>query len=335
MAAIRKRWIVFSFVLGAAVIATGVFTEAAWGWSGIWPSVFLEVGAGIALAGFLFLLERLFVRETVQRAAEAAEQRIEERVQPLEEEVARQRTRLDELGGRADRVAAERDSEVNEVIAAVERDVTFDTVAAALGAGIGSGGLHSSYRVRCEESFDALRVEFDVAFTESESGDRQQLLFARLTDFAGDAVPQRVPWEPGTDAARFTDSIRHQLEVVNLPRYRFDPEVAFRNLIDGIDLAVRSRRGDGPRMVGRLIERMTTDIVLSDAGLESLRDGLIMGAHEFPQQAYSKAADARPQPEVRPPRAPPGINDDDWAAIVEVARRTFPLPPAALLAMRL
>lgn len=326
---IRKGWIVTSFVLGATAVSAAIFTEAVWQWQGIWPSVLLELGAATGLAGILFLLERLFVRETVERTRQVVS-RVEERTLALEDQVSNQETRLDELAAAADDVAERRYKSQDEVLEAVRTKLTFDTVANALETAGATGGLHPLFRVRASDNVAGLRMSLRRVSLEPPLGESRRALMASFRTLSDDPAPGQLVWNEDVPSPEFADHLREQVERANVAPGRFDAQVAFNELADSIELVVRSRRGDLPRLAGKLIERLTQDIVLTDAGVESLSAGVLVRADDFPPQASSKERQMR-EPEFQPPPPPTGVAPEEWHGIIEVARWTYPLPATAVM----
>jgi len=114
--AIRWGWVTGCFAGGAVLIGLTFLVEAQRTWQGVSTSVLVELGAALALAGVLFLLERRFTRQ-VEKASERAAQRAAEQVESrIQERTDRLAARLEELQAdvmqRVRRRAEEQDSTI-------------------------------------------------------------------------------------------------------------------------------------------------------------------------------------------------------------------------------
>jgi hypothetical protein len=135
---------------------------------------------------------------------------------------------------------------------------------------------------------------------------------------------QYVEWEPDQSFALFLANVEDKVSGlrVDIHRLDFDRQFFVENLIASLDLALRSRRGDGPA-ISPLIERTDDEWALTTYGIEALRSDFRFKETEFPRRNESGPG-VLPK-KYRAPKPPNGVDPRYWSSLIRVAETTYPL----------
>jgi hypothetical protein len=318
------RWWVFLPIclVGLALTGLSIFTSVAWNWQGIWPSVFLEFGATILLGALLYIGQRSFI-QVVRRETRTVVQKVGARADALEESLGEQAARINTLTQEVENARAARHAEEDADLAAITDDMTYEAVTGPLRDAERRGAISESFRVQASAELAGMRLYIrNLVVMDRTTGGTP---FLSLTPWFLDARSvQRVSWNDGEDVRTVMGKVITCLEEANIDagRATFDPELLFRNLRQGLSIAVRSRRGELERRLrGPLIELVGDRWAFTDAGLESRTSDTFIPIDIFP------ATIARFQDPGTPPFAPPGppaqVSKDTWDVLMAIAERTY------------
>ena len=267
--------------MGAGV-ALEVLALSGWG-SGKWPDVFVSVGAGALLAGFVMFLEPRLVRDVKQAASttatEAAAREVEARTSGLDERLKR----VERLSDVQERVHGKRRQEAAQLADRLRGVPDYEDVFALL-TDANSRSLFNRLWLRCG-SDKSMLLNFSTA--EAARGDglylgwRILIELSRLTnqpsrvarrrrmrydedehvaDYVADPIvhSEWLPGESFEDAYRRFNE-RCERENVNARDVDFDEAGA--RLVDSYETMVRSRDSgeDGSVRLGGLLSLMVND----------------------------------------------------------------------------
>ena len=325
-------------VIIAGVIATGaaVVTEATWGWEGVAPSILVNFGTALVLAGMLYDSQRLFTREVVERteaAVRAVDARADDRARDFD-------TRLSDLEAMTSERVRENEAKADATVSALDQ-VSFGTVTKAMALASRKRAMAYPGRVQVQASDD---VE-GIWITFSWGSDRQSgqpmggselIIEADLEQRPGErgAPVCEIRWMPDQSAPDVGAALKEEIE--RCGRWEgegtLDWGLAVRNLRRTIDVAVRSRRRDEGawHLGGRLFLIVGTDWALTEAGVEAPGHNFIMAGDEFPGASGDRPGLAYRHPgpaDWDPPPPPEWANQSEWRFLMKRARSIFPRTP--------
>ncbi|MGB3439484.1 MAG: hypothetical protein WBA97_12100 [Actinophytocola sp.] len=332
----RWGWVVICFVLGAGLVGLALFLEDRWVWQGTMPSVLVNVGTTLSLAGVLVLLEPLFTgrvvragREAVREAAAEVEVHLQRRADELSARIDELQTQVDR---RMDARARAQDSFVEDLVTP-----TFTTVTNALTEANRLGALAGG-TATVEASADpvGLSLKFwwgtyaDGSF--DPPGLRLDVEARRLLPGPGGQPVIKLEWKPDEPIDVFAERMNAELMRQGLwdGSDTVDWTLALRNLQDSLRLATTSRRREGAtwELQEPLYEMVGSNWALTTAGVESRpANGVLIPESDFPSRSVgSKSADRgrRVDPADWPPPQPDWVSRDEWTAVLDRAQRLFP-----------
>ena len=276
----KLRASLWGALLVAAGLALEVLALSGWG-AGRWPDVWVSVGAGALLAGFVMFLEPRLVRD-VKRAAsttatEAAAREVEARTSGLDERLKR----VEGLSDVQERVHGKRRQEAAQLADRLRGVPDYQDVFALL-TDASSRSLFRTLWLRCG-SDKSLLLNFTTA--EMTRGDglyvgwRILIMLSRLTNQPSRVAPRRrmrdvenvaeyvadpivhSEWLPGES---FEDAYRRfneSCERANVNARDVDFDEARARLVDSYETMVRSRDGgeDGSVRLGGSLALMVND----------------------------------------------------------------------------
>jgi hypothetical protein len=340
---LRGGWILATALLGAALIATAFRVPDGAGWQDVLASVLVNLGTAVFLVGFFFVLERRFTRVVATERARV-EAHVDRQVQALTEPLT---TRLDDLEQRMTARVAERTAEQNEAIEAVTANISFDSIVEAFAAvnrinAISNGVL----TVEASPHSDGLRAKFSCGayigdYLPDDAGRGELVVDVECQLPARENSPgipiARVIWHQGDAAdavgARLLEAIQRAGGWQG--SHTFDWPTALRNLIRGLDIALRSRRRDSGAWLlqDTVYEFVGTEWALTYQGIESRTGGLVMKEEDFPARRQNPRDNfdiaGRPLPPWQPPAPPETIAATDWALLMERGKQYYPRSPMA------
>lgn len=333
-------------------------------WKGVTPSIVVNFGTALLLAGVLFLLERRFTsrvvragQRAVQEVAEQVEGRLKQRTDELSARVADLQTQVEQ------RMQA-RAEEQDRKIGALGDDVSYDTVTTALTEANQLRAIkRGQVTVQAAEDpdgvalifkWDAHRTVYDLGVLLQGYGDRTKAgtcgdepfglpgrgpcleIEARIEadfEFSGGRPLIEVEWRPDDPPAAVADRLNQQLQREG--RWHgpstLDWTLALHNLQRSLKLAVASRRdgdGAGPwRLHGALHELVGEDWAITEAGIEHRQhNDVILPESDFPQTPNRRSG--KPV-DTWPPACPSYANADEWERLLRRGKRLFPRNPVA------
>jgi hypothetical protein len=229
-------------VAGIALVAAGWIIQGA----AYVPALVLQLGASMMLLVPLALLGFM----------------LEGRLRRTEEQLQATAARLDTLTAVTRERLAESRRQRDEMFESAKRAPAQDKIRALLDDGSQVGAIDpSGPRVKVPGSSLRLR------FRQHDNSVEAQVEEADGTEL------ERVAWNAGEAAEIFTQRLAERLET--LDRYpgdaSFDPAAVIQQLLEIIELGVRSRTGEYPRDLGHLIEIPNQQWAISTEGLFSLQ----------------------------------------------------------------
>lgn len=316
-----------------------LWTEARWEWQGVLPSILVNVGTALLLAGLLFFLEKGFTRRVIsanRASVEAATQQIEQRLEARTQALS---TRIDELQAQVAERMQERAQQGDEKVAALE-EVTYDNITAAMTEANDLGAIHwGRVNVRASTDLDGVVLIFKWGM-ELRSPARRPVLEiearveADLKRYGGRPVIA-TGWAPDEQPAEVFDRLNRELQRTG--RWHGPDTVnwslAMENFRRSLALTIASRRDGsaaGPwRLHGALYELVGDDWALTEAGIESrAANAVVLPEGAFPDEGFRNPH--QPEEPWNPP-APEGVSADQWERLVRLGRRVHPQPPAIML----
>ncbi|MET4783316.1 hypothetical protein [Glaciihabitans sp. UYNi722] len=268
----------------------------------------------------LFAFERRFTRNVAERVKDAAEAVVTARTEAFG-------SRLDDLEERLNARRAERESTQDGAVAAIAEDVSFDTISAALSEAERVGAIRSGkLTVPGSRHEPWLAVEFQLATSVISRGDDLVIddgTVPKLTVEVEFAKRASEAWRPIISAdwapAMTSDEIGSELDTDlrrrdHLPEAKaFDFPLALRNLQNGLQLALENQRlpVDQETLHGTLYEVVTEDWVITSAGVENIRTGLLVSRESLGFDQWSREP-AKPK-QVAPPES---VDESTWNYVV-------------------
>lgn len=316
-------WIISSALLGLGLLGLAHIAAMAWSWPDVTTGAISSVGAAFLLAFVLFLFERRFTRDVVDRVKDVTEAVVSARTEALG-------NRLDDLEGRLNARRARQSATQDEAVSAISDNVSFDTVSAALVEAERVGAIRAgSLTVPGSTREPLLAVEFQFAASVITGGDGLVLddgTVRRLTievEFAKRASESWKPvimtdWSPAMSSEEVGSELETELRRRDrLPAAKvFDFPLALRNLQAGLQLALDTqRRPVGQEVVhGTLYEVVNPDWVVTSTGLENITTGVIVSFEALGFDRWSRD----PKPPKKVP-APEGVDQATWDYVVHRA----------------
>lgn len=313
---------------GFVVVAGGVVTGLWTSWDDVWSSVFIEIGAGIALVALIVFFEDKIVHRQTAAVEERVEQRAEARQRALEDRIEEVATSVSNLNDRVEQARRTRFEAQDEAVRTIQENPTAANVAQALGIAadlyaieeplvVQASGDRYGTRVIVRQHLGPLDypdiVDLDISFP-GDIGPVHSKGFIHPggtkhadATWAGDASPEFA-----------IVALEEQLQRRN--RYEsglLDAEVFFSNLIKTLDMAIQSRRRVGDHVVplrGSVIEMYSDECFITTKGIEC-------PSHQFFQEADESLLNDPPVPEFISPR--------DWQFLVSHAMEIFAIRPPA------
>lgn len=332
---IRWGWITSCFVSGGLLTGAALLVEDRWGWQGVMPSILVNVGTALGLAGVLFILERRFTG-TVVRASERVAAQVAQQVgHGLEQRTTELAARLDSLQEQLDQRLRRRAAEQDAAISTFADDVSFDTLTTMFTEANRSGAVRGVLTVQAARNPDGLCLTFRWGFLPQRNQEpRPQLTIeARIeSDLASPTRPQiAVEWMPTDSAVDVGHRLIERLRRAN----RWDGEetldwaLALANLQRAIQTAVLSRRRDDDawHLRGDLMEAVDDIWFITSAGIECPAHSYFLAQEDFPEREQPFFARLRETDEEAPkwePERPNWADPDDWARLIRRGRRYFP-----------
>ncbi len=338
----RVRWPVVLGCSLAGVLLNGIalWTESRWKWQGVSPSILVNVGTALLLAGLLFFLEKGFTRRvisanraSIEAAAQQVEQRLEARTQALS-------TRIDDLQAQVAGRMQQRAQQGDAKVAALADDINYDSITAALTEANDLGAIHwGRIAVRASTDLDGVVLIFKWGLDLRAPArgpvlEIEARIEADLKRHGGRRIIA-VEWGRGEPYVDVFDRLNRELQ--SLGRWHGPDTVnwslAMENFRRSLDLAITSRRDGsaaGPwRLNGALYELVGDDWAVTEAGIESrAANGVVLAEAEFPEDDFRNPYE--PEKPWNPP-APEGVPAEQWDRLLRLGRRVHPQPPAIML----
>lgn len=296
---LQWSWVAGLLILGAGIVALGFVTEDRWGWNGLGPSAFLEIGIAVGLAGVLVGLEQQIVRK-VRSQTEAAQQRLGEQAGRLEH-------LFENLTQATEERLAANEAALDDAIGAV-RNPTFDHVTMAMADADRDGALPDGWAVvQATPDIDGPRVVFRIG------------LIGVQVDPSSYVVDAWEPWERDRDGVDVGAALLRQLGAGGDPNVKIEWTRAWAGLQRTIQAAVGAQRGgenDYPwrHLNGRFYELAGDDWVVTSKGIEAparTRE-VVLSADEF----YAQERFGLARVTTSPPPPPKWSDDAEWRAVI-------------------
>lgn len=326
-------WVLGCGVSGAILIVAAFLLEHFLDWQGVSLETMTSGGIAFLLAGVLFFLERLFLKDVGDAAATAAVAATDARIVEYEEQV---NIRLDQLDDRMNDLLEARRKRQDEIIQALD-DPTAQSVANALAAANRLGAIAFGHvTVQSSRDFDEVGLEFSwgVEVGDGRFGERRQsVLMIRAHIYSDERSGGRTPaievtWQMDESAEQIGLRLREQFELRG--RWQSDDTLdwplSLRKLKRSLDIAIRSRRRDGSSgtIQGALFEFVTDEWAITDAGLECPSQIYVLGESEFPERYSMKDSRIKRLAQFRPDK-PQWVDATLWDELLRRGGKHFPI----------
>lgn len=262
-----------TLLIGAATILVGGGLIA-WGWieeDHSYPSSLLQnMGVAVLLLVPLLAVERSFTRRVRQTIQDSKEVRRD--VASVESRLGSAAAALDELGKDVAQelsVAAEADAELAET---ARGGVSVETIGALFDRACELAALSEhGLRVAVPHQWERIRFTWAAMPGDQSIADEGSVGIS-VEGVRGDPLGISTSWRPGQPLAKALASLAEAWKRAG--SYPGDPiidaEKVISDLIDSLDLAIRSRRTRGEDQLSPLIEQLSKEWVLTNFGLEHL-----------------------------------------------------------------
>jgi hypothetical protein len=332
----RVHW---AWVIGCTLAGAGILSFTVTEYPDAAPDALCEVGTGFFLAATLFFLGRRFTRQVVHAGrnaiTEAAEQ-IEDRLQEQTDALSR---RVDDLQAqvqqRMDQTAHQQDQKVAALATETSRDFVIDAMAEAIGLGAIRWGMvtvpGSTDPAGIALTFCCWMKNPGVGRSTSHWPEPVLLIDPRVSGASrgrGIPAPIRVTWKPSQELSDVAIEVTEHLQAAGLwegPSTINWNDVR-RYLHLSLELALASRRRDSTpgswHLAAPLIELLTTDWVLTEAGVEHREHGLVLAEDNFPETPAKPWGAPRDE---WPPPQPDWVEPEQWTVVLKRGESVFPI----------
>jgi hypothetical protein len=333
-------WLSGCVIVGLGLNGAALAAEAWWKWTGVFPSILVNLGTAVLLVAVFFRLERRFTRRVVDAnrgALRQAAQQIEEHLQSRTDALS---TRIDDLQRQVDARMQARARQGDEKVANLVADVSYPSVTAALTEANDLGAVYwGRIAVQASDDIDGAKVVFKWGMEADPSQYvatirpprlEVEVLFEADFDRRGGRRIMETEWRPEEQiqdvAERLNRTLQNQGRWTSAGTLNWTMVMA--NLQRGLGLAIASRRDGetaGPwRLNGALYELVGTDWPITTAGIESREENrVVLEEAEFPDTRFRRNDYTEADQEWNPP-PPEGISAGDWARLIRRGRRVHP-----------
>lgn len=317
--------------LGCLAIGAAWGLEAKWGWDGVTPSVLVNIGSTVALAGVVFWLERRFAG-TVENAVSV------ERAERATE-ITKVRARVSEIQDRMRDLIAEHDASIAQALDRARDTPDYDTLTDVFQRAIEMNALwapevtvptsHDMTGNSLQFRWGPRRYTNNLGSAYWEGPDMLHIE-SGLHGFGGPHREERaIVWDENTDITEFGLAVRQALIAGSAPvdEASFSWIVTLNNLSDVLRLAIDSqKRTPGrPKFSGKIKRLFTSDLVGTTVGIETTDGRIILSAEEVRKPAIVSENDTQPW---RPASSKPDdISDRDWQWLSSWAQSEYSLMP--------
>ncbi len=320
-------WITVGGVLGCLATGAAWYLEAKWGWDGVTPSVLVNVGSTVALAGAVFWLERRFVGTVkTELSAERAERA---------SEMTKVRARVSEIEDRMRDLVAEDDAALAHALDRARDTPDYDTLTDVFQRAIDMNALWApQVTVPTSHAMTGNSLQFrwgpsmqtDALGDVYWDGPKKLHIESGLRGFGGPQREQRsLIWVEGADTSTIGMAVRQALIAGGAPvdDASFSWTVTLNNLADLLRLAIDSRKGtpDRPRFAGQIKRMLAPNLIATTAGIETIDGRIILRADEVPKTTIVGTGAPEPWRPTSP--KPDELSDADWAWLSSWAQREF------------
>ena len=294
-----------------------------------WSGVLINVGTSILLAGILFVLERRFVKETRQVAAEAAEAAASQAVEQAANANQQLNARVSELEERLNGQLAEQQKNHDEALNSLTSDASYDSVLPNLKTAYEFGAIsRQGLTVPAGPDLESPRVTFvyqPAYFNEEGGGHDEQL----TVEYVAERKPNEIgtpiisaPWHPGEDPIEVFRQLMDDLVRSGRgnDKNRLKIGYAFTNLALTLKEAMSARRGDDSWQSGGSVRELLSDgWILTENGVEARGHGIVA----TPGQLVPPFSISERQAWKLPDK-PEWADSDVWETAMQRGRRELP-----------
>jgi hypothetical protein len=293
-------------IAGGALIGCAFITQTVWKWGGVATATMIDVGTVLLLAAVVFFLERGFTKKVADISARAA------------------RTAVENLQGEIQRQIAEEVRREDDLINAIQDDVSFSTVTEAMRvANLLRAIPGGSVVVQASLEPDGLRLLFCCIEYKDTRGPVLEIkpLVGEYMPRPGVDTKYQVTWQATQTAAEAFEMVRGRLregrQTAAADRLALD--VAINELYRTLSEATKLKRQG--KLKGRLRELVGTDWAVTDPGIESLSHGIVIHGSEVPFHFFVGETE---QLANWKPNRPDWIAEDQWERLIARAKEIFP-----------
>ena len=265
-------WGIALIVLGGALIAGGLLL------GGTWADVAIEVGAAAGVGGIVLLFKNRFMRQVdvvATQAAEAHTKMLTERI-----------TQIENIGNiQANEIERQR-SEIDQIRASAEENVTFSNIRALLLQAYNHGFFADSVLLKTSTEIGRPLLEISpFGFSrEDQLVTSRPLVFFRIFAQVAPGFGNQVQygaiddstavWHEDEDVQAIIGRILGAYRRSRLPQSELDSRLSFRHLLDSFQLmsgAMSEQEKETNTPTGKLVFLINGEWVLTDIGLQRVR----------------------------------------------------------------
>jgi hypothetical protein len=294
----RWGWVLSCELAGSILIGIAYYTEARWNWQGVTPSVLVNLGTALLIAGVLFFIERRFIGAVERVTEKAADQAVAGAERRIAEKTDALAARLTDVQDRLEQRLAERASGEDAATRGLFENVSFESTVDALNAAINLNSI-------CDESLtvpanrDRL-PRFVIRFRWASGGQGINKRPGEVSEnvetngsphldieahhatknmgmifFVADVV-----WDNSKSAIDVGEDLTVALQRSGQWQGGADLDWPFclESLQRGLDIAIRSRRRDANawHLTGRLRELVGMDWAITETAIEAPGHGYVL-----------------------------------------------------------
>ena len=300
-------WVIIPcFIVGGALIGSAFITQTEWKWGGVATATMIDVGTVLFLAAVVFFLEQRFTKKVADISARAA------------------RTAVENLHGEIQRRIAEEVRREDDLIDAIQDEVSFSTVTEAMRvANLLRAIPGGSVVVQASQEPDGLRLLFCCIEYKDTRGP-----VLEIKPVVGEYMPRpgvdtkyQVTWQATQTAAEAFEMVRDRLREgrQNAAADLLDLDMAINELYRTLSEAAKLKRQG--KLKGRLRELVGTDWAVTNAGVESLSHGIVIHGSEVPFHFF--VGETQQLANWKPNR-PDWAAEDQWERLIARAKEIFP-----------
>lgn len=338
---IRWKKLTLAVVTGLALSALGIIANIGFGWTDLWPQVFLTFGSAISLGGVLFVLQRSWVQEVSEEVQQVSKE-TQSAIRGIEEQLESHKpVTFEELRNLVSENADNLSENHRHAITVLKNGVSFENLSSVLAIAQELNAIAPGFRGRTSNKLEGPRLTAWLCDTDDTGFPVETYIRLHVVPlYPSSASCEPVDWRPNDPLHKVIKDLTKSCQMTNLPSTPpdFDAAVGFERLIESLDIALSIRRGlSGPRLTGSVIEIIDETWVLSSVGLEARFRNVVHGFDQFVQYIYNiqNPMQIRPGKRLIEPKPPEYVPESYWAYLKNVLSTDLPdYPPDGVYPIR-